>query len=65
MRTELTRRMTESQLRSAIYNCNNGMCPVGGLPVEWYRHELIARGLSPYGYHEPGYRDDKAAEVTV
>lgn len=49
---ELLKRMTVSQLKNAIWDCNNGRVAIGGLPVEEYRQELILRGDDGKGYHE-------------
>lgn len=39
-------------LKNAIWNYNNRIVPVGGLPVEYYREELIKRGEDGKGFHE-------------
>jgi hypothetical protein len=45
-------KLTVNQLKNAIWNHNNGLVPIGGLPIEWYRQELIMRGEDGKGYHE-------------
>ncbi|NBH62146.1 hypothetical protein D1155_10835 [Anaerotruncus sp. 80] len=48
----LLERMTINELKNAIWMDKNGMCPVGGLPREWYEDELEKRTGSRKGYHE-------------
>jgi len=45
-------KLTVSNLKNAIWISNIGSVPVGGLPVEEYRKELIRRGEDGKGYHE-------------
>lgn len=45
-------KLSINELRHAIWINSLGSVPVGGLPVEEYRKELIRRGESPKGYHD-------------
>lgn len=51
MKMDLSR-LSINELKNAIWFYNNGTAPVGGLPVEEYRKELIRRGEDGKGYHE-------------
>jgi len=50
-------KLTVEQLKNAIWIHNNGSVPIGGLPVEEYRKELIGRGEDGKGCHEEDYED--------
>ena len=45
-------KLSINQLKNAIWIHNIGHVPIGGLPVEEYRKELIRRGEDGKGYHE-------------
>ncbi|MEA4962102.1 hypothetical protein [Lutispora sp.] len=45
-------KLTVEQLKNAIWNYNNGLVPVGGMPIEWYRQELFKLTGETKGYHE-------------
>lgn len=45
-------KLSINQLKNAIWIYNIGCVPVGGLPIEYYRQELIRRGEDGKGYHE-------------
>jgi hypothetical protein len=45
-------KLTVEQLKNAIWTHNNGMVPVGGMPIEWYRNELYKLTGETKGYHE-------------
>lgn len=49
---DLLQRMTENELRNAIWMCRSGMCPIGGRALEDYENELFRRTGDKKGYHE-------------
>ena len=44
--------MTVEQLKNAIWNYNNGIVPMLGLPIEEYRNALFFKNGETKGYHE-------------
>ena len=44
--------LTVEQLKNAIWTHNNGMVPIGGRGIEWYRNELFKLTGETKGYHE-------------
>ncbi len=45
-------KLTVNDLKNAIWDCNNGLVPIGGMPPEWYRNELFKLTGETKGYHE-------------
>ncbi len=45
-------KLSESELRNAIWDVNCGRIPLGGLDIKEFREELRRRGLDDKGYHE-------------
>lgn len=45
-------KLSINELKNAIWNYNNDIVPVGGLPVREYRKELILRCEDGKGFHE-------------
>lgn len=45
-------KLTAEQLKNAIWEYNNGLVPIGGMPIEWYRFELWKLTGDTKGYFE-------------
>jgi hypothetical protein len=44
--------LTVNQLKNAIWQYNNGIVAIGGMPIKYYRKELYKLTGSIKGYHE-------------